>query len=35
MMLERLIERMKETGAAFLRMDAAADEFLARRASAA
>jgi peptidoglycan/xylan/chitin deacetylase (PgdA/CDA1 family) len=35
MMLERLIERMKEAGAVFLRMDAAVDEFLARRAAAA
>ncbi len=35
LMLERLIERMKATGAVFLRMDAAADEFLARRAAAA
>ena len=35
MMLERLIQRMKETGAVFLRMDAAVDEFLARHAAAA
>lgn len=35
MMLERLIERMKEGGAVFLRMDEAVDEFLARRAAAA